>query len=485
MRKAGIFILVLALILPALLSGRDEPYKHRFGLIYSLGNSFAGEKPNFTFNHGLGFYFGTGTGKWGLNFSLLLQNNYSDSTASGHFGFFADKNEAELGIKTIRAGMDVDYRFKETGRMRPKATAGLGYLVWRYVEPQGDTVIQAEGSKGNSMDYSAAEMFLSGGLGLEIYPSKRLVLDLSASVDYLTGIGTDFADATNDNRSRMMLRVGLKLAFMFGQEGRPRPTTPVWPSQETWEKADEPKRSAAERDSDGDGIIDRKDDCANTPAGAIVDDSGCPTDSDGDGVLDGLDDCPVTPRAAAGFVDIYGCPIDSDYDGVPDYMDHCRMGPVGTIVDSVGCPTDSDGDGVYDGLDDCPGTEAGIEVDDRGCIDISFLHEPMIINIDYLPGSFEVDERTKKRLEPLLKKLKILSDVRIRVIGYTDNVGPAEANQELSQKRANRLRDWFESQGIERERMTAIGRGETNFIASNQNAEGRARNRRIELIFEQ
>jgi OOP family OmpA-OmpF porin len=282
----------------------------------------------------------------------------------------------------------------------------------------------------------------------------------------------------------MVMRLGCGLAFLFGREKRERPSLPVWPSQETWAEQKEPKRDAAERDSDGDGIIDRQDNCPNTPMGATVDGSGCPDDSDSDGVLDGLDDCPVTPGIAAGYVDIFGCPIDTDYDGIPDYRDHCREGPVGTIVDSVGCPIDSDNDGVFDGLDDCPATETGIEVDERGCIDIAFLYKALTVNIDYLPGSFEVDERTKKRLQPLIRKLKILSDVEIKIIGYTDNVGPAEANQILSQKRANRLRDWFESHGIAHDRMTAVGRGETNFIASNQTAEGRAQNRRIVLIFE-
>jgi len=152
-------------------------------------------------------------------------------------------------------------------------------------------------------------------------------------------------------------------------------------------------------------------------------------------------------------------------------------------VDVFGCPTDSDGDGVYDGLDDCPESEAGIEVDKRGCIDISFLAEPLVVSIDYPPGSFEVDERTKQRLQPLIKKLLILTLVKIEIYGYTDNVGPSEANQTVSQRRANRMRDWLESQGIARERMTPVGRGETNFIASNDTAEGRAKNRRIELVF--
>jgi len=153
------------------------------------------------------------------------------------------------------------------------------------------------------------------------------------------------------------------------------------------------------------------------------------------------------------------------------------------MVDSLGRPTDSDSDGVCDGLDDCPGTEAGIEVDSRGCIDMAFLRDTMRVYIDYTPGSFEVDLRTKERLQPLIRKLKILDRVRILIYGYSDNIGPTDANQALSQKRANRMRDWLETQGIARERITPIGRGEINFVSSNETAEGRAQNRRLEFIF--
>ena len=82
---------------------------------------------------------------------------------------------------------------------------------------------------------------------------------------------------------------------------------------------------AIPRDTDGDGVPDRKDKCPDTPHGAAVDATGCPKDSDGDGVLDGLDQCPDTPRGAT--VDAAGCPKDSDGDGVLDGLDQCADTP--------------------------------------------------------------------------------------------------------------------------------------------------------------
>ena len=72
------------------------------------------------------------------------------------------------------------------------------------------------------------------------------------------------------------------------------------------------------KDSDGDGVPDRKDKCPNTPAGVAVDADGCPLDRDGDGVPDYKDDCPDTP----GLASLNGCP-DKDGDGIADHLDEC------------------------------------------------------------------------------------------------------------------------------------------------------------------
>ena len=119
------------------------------------------------------------------------------------------------------------------------------------------------------------------------------------------------------------------------------------------------------RDTDRDGIADNLDRCPNTPAGTPVDANGCPRDSDGDGVADNVDRCANTPRGTP--VDANGCPRDSDNDGVADNLDRCPNTPAGTPVDANGCPRDADGDGVADNLDRCPGTPAGAAVDANGC----------------------------------------------------------------------------------------------------------------------
>jgi len=236
-------------------------------------------------------------------------------------------------------------------------------------------------------------------------------------------------------------------------------------------------------DSDGDGVGNDKDNCLNTPRGVIVDKRGCPLDTDGDGIPNGLDDCPGTNPASVGKVDIYGCAVDSDFDGFADFVDKCPYNRVGAWVDSSGCPLDADADGVPDGLDDCPATMFGVDVDRYGCIDLSVFDKPMVLNINYPSGSFEIDPNSKKKLDKLSGVLNFVPHIKMEINGYTDNIGTAVANKNLSEKRANRVRDYLAVQGVDRERMKSFGRGEVNFVASNDTADGRAKNRRIEIVF--
>ena len=118
-------------------------------------------------------------------------------------------------------------------------------------------------------------------------------------------------------------------------------------------------------DSDHDGVLDRQDRCAATPEGAVVNEQGCELDGDQDGVVDRLDKCPDTAEGAP--VDRSGCELDCDGDGVVNSKDHCPRTPAGAAVDAQGCELDTDGDGVTDNNDRCPETPAGARVNAQGC----------------------------------------------------------------------------------------------------------------------
>lgn len=76
------------------------------------------------------------------------------------------------------------------------------------------------------------------------------------------------------------------------------------------------------------------------------------------------------------------------------------------------------------------------------------------------------------------------TDGQITIEGHTDSRGSDKFNRDLSQRRADSVREYLISQGVEPERVKALGQGESEPIASNDSAEGRANNRRVEIIMD-
>jgi outer membrane protein OmpA-like peptidoglycan-associated protein len=85
-------------------------------------------------------------------------------------------------------------------------------------------------------------------------------------------------------------------------------------------------------------------------------------------------------------------------------------------------------------------------------------------------------------LSEILKLLKANPTWKMRVEGHTDNVGRAAANQALSQQRAEAVVAWLAGHGIDAARLSATGLGDSKPVADNASEDGRAKNRRVELV---
>lgn len=228
-------------------------------------------------------------------------------------------------------------------------------------------------------------------------------------------------------------------------------------------------------DSDLDSIPDVSDNCPDLPGPPEL--FGCP-DTDGDKIIDPRDECPNE----AGPEKFNGCP-DSDNDEVIDKKDRCPTEP-GEIV-FAGCP-DTDKDSIPDFEDRCP--ELAGQKDNWGCPEIS-EKDIQTLNLASKQIYFETGRSAiKPSSHPVLDEIgKILlkyQNYDIRIEGYTDNRGNDMVNQQISEKRARECVKYLEDFGIKKERLKAKGYGETNPIADNKSAEGRARNRRVEFHLE-
>lgn len=103
-------------------------------------------------------------------------------------------------------------------------------------------------------------------------------------------------------------------------------------------------------------------------------------------------------------------------------------------------------------------------------------------NLLFRSGGAELLESVEERLDQIASVLADMGDRPIIIEGFTDSVGSRELNQELSEDRARAVRDYLVKRGIDPNRIELEGRGESNPVASNATPEGRAMNRRVEII---
>jgi outer membrane protein OmpA-like peptidoglycan-associated protein len=85
-------------------------------------------------------------------------------------------------------------------------------------------------------------------------------------------------------------------------------------------------------------------------------------------------------------------------------------------------------------------------------------------------------------LSAATEQLRNCPGVALRVEGHTDSRGNAEYNQRLSERRATRVRRYLEAEGISAARLSSVGVSETTPVATNDTADGRQRNRRVDLV---
>lgn len=291
---------------------------------------------------------------------------------------------------------------------------------------------------------------LSGGAGINFWFTKNFGLNVASDYNWIPATKTDYFD---------FFQHTVGVTFRFGN-----------------------------KDRDGDGIPDEEDACPDTPGvpSDIEGCNGCP-DTDGDGLCDNLDACPEE----AGPIENNGCPIlDRDGDGILDVDDDCpdTPGVASSIPGCNGCP-DSDGDGVCDGKDECP-NEFGT-VENNGCpevvdpcTDLQAIKDALK-NVLFEYNSDELTAESKTILNnvaPLLTS-KNIKNPRWLIEGHTDNKGSQNYNLPLSERRANSVKAYLESKGVPANILKSVGFGLSLPITTNDTADGRARNRRVELKY--
>lgn len=356
--------------------------------------------------------------------------------------------EGELGLLPTRFGGDRAFLYAA----RAQAVLQAGW--WRvvpFLSLGGGALGVASGAAVAGNDVKPALHF---GGGLKINATKRLAV----RVDVRDVVRASIVPGARVTHSPEAL---LSLELRFGVEPKPAPAPAGPPAVDT----------------DADGIADADDWCSHE-AGA--DPHGCPyRDGDCDGVKDDTDACPAERGVAPG-----GCPApDRDGDTVDDTVDTCpdAAGPAPS-----GCP-DSDGDGIAAPADRCPDqpeTRNNIE-DEDGCPDELPAEvqrfSGVIEGIRFDNNKATIRPDSQPLLDSAAQVLVNYPKLGLEIIGYTDDRGRREKNVDLSQRRADAVRDYLAGKGVQRERLRTRGAGPDEPVADNKTTVGRAANRRIEF----
>ncbi|HUR40901.1 MAG TPA: OmpA family protein [Verrucomicrobiae bacterium] len=209
------------------------------------------------------------------------------------------------------------------------------------------------------------------------------------------------------------------------------------------------------------------------------------------------------PVCQAGLHGDHPAGLDQDGDAVPDSEDWCAQTAQGARVGANGCAAgqvevacinslpppkprvvpmasdtsrDSDGDGVVDADDRCPGTPRGAEAEENGCVRIEKV---VLRGVNFATGSAKLLPAAHDTLRSVASAMKANPKVEVEVNGHTDSVGEEAKNQRLSERRAQSVKAFLISEGVEENRLSTEGYGEGQPADTNDTPEGRANNRRV------
>ncbi len=155
------------------------------------------------------------------------------------------------------------------------------------------------------------------------------------------------------------------------------------------------------------------------------------------------------------------------------------------VIAPAPAPIDSDGDGVFDQDDQCGDTPAQFKVDTAGCPIMLIEKVAIELRVNFRTNSADISPESFAEIKQVADFMNQYDGTKVTVEGHTDDRGRASYNKDLSQKRAEAVRQvLIDEFRIAPSRIEAVGYGEERPIADNGTAEGRALNRRVVGVIE-
>ena len=285
------------------------------------------------------------------------------------------------------------------------------------------TVSNANGTTngGNQHDF-----YMPVGAGFKINVSQGVNIDLGYQVNFVNNDTFDGTVAGNNNDRFSYGHIGLE--FALGSKGKPQMSSynPVNSMRDEYLMSDQ--RLQIQLDRERAANMQLRTDLNTTNA------------------------------------NLAKLTVDSDGDGVPDVYDKCPNTPAGTQVDGAGCPLPVKK----------PDVKVYVTNEDRAVVNEA------VKNLEFDFGKATIRDHSDESLNKLAMLL-VNKGFSLKLAGYTDNVGSVSANLKLSKDRAEAVKTYLATQGVDPSKISAEGYGKAHPIATNKTDKGRQINRRVEF----
>ncbi|MES2374323.1 MAG: OmpA family protein [Bacteroidota bacterium] len=320
--------------------------------------------------------------------------------------------------------------------VQPYVSAGFGFINYNpHLVTTGGANVDFK------PDGSLTEKFIPVGLGFKFNVSRDVNIDLGYSMSFVDADNFDgFYKAPSYNVDKFSY-THLGVEFALGDKNKPQLAThnaPAALAQDLWDK----NAALASSVSANQAAMNK----LNSDMAA----------------LNGLKD------------ELAKMKMDSDGDGVPDYFDKCPNTPTGTKVDGSGCALPTPPAPVRDTTTIIKQNTYVITEEDRRIVDEA------IRNLEFDFGKSTIRARSLPYLTRVADML-VKKGFSLKLAGHTDNVGSDAANMKLSKNRAESVKSYLVSQGVNSGKIEATGYGESQPIATNKTDAGRQKNRRVEF----
>jgi len=451
--------------------------------------------------------------RYGINrtISLGLMGGYEElkteqSTTTTEFPFIYQK------LKAIPAALVLTIHFAPLTSTNWYFYVGGGAMMYQRLVDTGIPYPD---------DAYRTTYIIPAGVGFDAFLSNNVALAVSAG---FTNIG-DWVDMRENSSPDGYITAKAGLNFYLGSsdaddndedglangQERRLGTNPGNPDTDgdllkDGEEVNRYRSNPLKTDTDGDGLADGDEvlKYRTDPARFDTDNDGLsdgeevtrlktdPTkaDTDGDGLSDGEEVLRVKSDPLR--VDTDGDSL-SDWDEVRVYKTNPNVADTDADALKDGdevknhrtdpLKVDTDAGGVNDGAEVQRGTDPLDPRDDNVAAPIVLQRGASVLlqGVNFASGSATLTRESEGTLEKAFIALVANPGLKVEIAGYTDNTGSVRVNERLSRQRAESVMSWLVRKGIDSSRMTAVGMGPMDPIASNSTPEGRAKNRRIEF----